>query len=130
MVVVADLFLDHLTGHVIASARPVSLGPDADVVALNGVTTSSADPELWDRPEIHLEDVVLEIRRANVPVVVGLDAVVYLHPGASVHHIEPGGTVYLADGADVEELDELALASGEITTARWQMEIQQSKEAG
>lgn len=125
----ADLFLDHLTGYVIASARPVRLGPDADVVALNGVSSSSADPELWDRPAIHLEDVVLEIRRASVPVIVGLDAVVYLHPGASVHHIEPGGTVYLAEEAYIEEPDELALTRGEITVARWQVP-QQTKEAG
>lgn len=112
-------YLDHVAGHVLASARPVSIGWHADVTVHNDVQASAAEPELFERDEIHLEDVVLEIRQTGAPVVVGLGAVAYLHPGATVARVTIGGAVYLGEGATVEDTDETALARGEITIARW-----------
>ncbi|MDN5746820.1 MAG: hypothetical protein L0H31_17140 [Nocardioidaceae bacterium] len=112
-------YIDHVAGHVLASARPVSIGWNADLTVHNDVQASAAEPELFERDEVHLEDVVLEIRQTNAPIVVGLGAVAYLHPGATVARVTIGGSVYLCEGATVEDADEVALARGEITIARW-----------
>lgn len=112
-------FLDDVEGYVVASARPVSLGRRARVGVASGVTARQAPDELFDRGELHLEDVVMEVRASDVPIVVALGAVVYLHPGCSVQRVVDGGAVYLARGAWVEDLDEMAVARGEITVASW-----------
>lgn len=118
-------FIDHVAGHVLASARPVSIGWNADLTVHNDVPASAAEPELFERDEIHLEDVVVEIRQSDAPIVVGLGAVAYLHPGVTVARVTIGGSVYLCEGAAVEDTDEIAIARGEITIARWR--IPQSK---
>lgn len=115
------LHIDHVAGHVLASALPVSIGWNADLTVHNDVEAAAAEPELFERDEIHLEDVVLEVRETSGPIVVGLGAVVYLHPGATVARVTIGGSVYLREGATVEDADEMALARGEITIARWRI---------
>lgn len=112
-------YIDHVAGHVLASARPVLVGWNADLTVHDDVQASAAEPELFERDEIHLEDAVLEIRRVTAPIVVGLGAVAYLHPGVTVARVTIGGSVYLCKGAGVEDIDEMALARGEITIARW-----------
>lgn len=115
----ASQYLDNVEGYVVASARPVSLGRHARVGVAGGVSVRPAPDELFERSELLLEDIVMEVRASDLPIVVALGAVVYLHPGCSVQRVVDGGAVYLARGAWVEDLDEVAVARGEITVASW-----------
>lgn len=114
------IHLDHITAEVLSSVRPVSLGRAAKVSTRPDVLRVRAEEsDDLEVDELLLEDITLEIHSAQTPFVVGLGATAYLHPGVRAGSVVDGGAAVLADGAGVDDIDELALAQGRITIAPW-----------